>query len=60
MKAEIEALLNSGRTAYSIGKATGLNINMLQKYINGERKVGNMTLDTAEKLYQFTIDNKSE
>ena len=50
---EIQELMNSELTAYKIGKATGLNFNMLQKYKTGERKVENMTLKTAEILYDY-------
>ncbi|QWQ39334.1 hypothetical protein KMP11_03125 [Gemella sp. zg-570] len=56
----IEKLLNGQITAYQIGKATNLNINMLQKYITGERKIENMTLKTAEKLYKYYIDTQKE
>lgn len=57
---EIEELLNGNITAYKLGKETDLNINMLQKYISGERKVENMTLKTAEKLYKYYIETKKE
>lgn len=57
---EIEELLNGNITAYKLGKETNLNINMLQKYISGERKIENMTLKTAEKLYEYYIKTKKE
>lgn len=56
MRAEIEKLLTSGRTAYSIAKASGVPISVVQRLISGERKLGNITLDTAEKLYKLATE----
>ena len=56
MRAEIEKLLTSGRTAYSIAKASGVPISVVQRLISGERKLGNVPLDTAEKLYKLATE----
>lgn len=56
MRAEIEKLLTSGRTAYSISKASGVSISVVQRLISGERKLGNITFDTAEKLYKLATE----
>lgn len=56
MRAEIEKLLTSGRTAYSISKASGVSVSVVQRLISGEHKLGNITLDTAEKLYKLATE----
>lgn len=38
MKKEIEELLKSGRTAYSIAKESGIDVTAIQKFMNGQRK----------------------
>ena len=39
MKKEIEELLKSGRTAYSIAKESGIDVTAIQKFMNGQRKI---------------------
>ena len=56
MREVIEKLLDGSRTAYSIAKDLGMNPTIIQRYITGERKIGNMTLDMAEKLYKYAIE----
>lgn len=60
MRKTIEELLNSDITAYQIAKVIGVQPVQIQRYMNGETKVGNMTLDRAETLYNFAINLKKE
>ena len=60
MKKEIEELLKSGRTAYSIAKESGVDVTAIQKFMNGQRKIGNMTLDTAEKLIKVIKNSEHD
>lgn len=55
---EIEELLNSDVTDYRISKDSGVALSMIQNYRNGNRKVENMTLKTAKKLYDYIKDRK--
>jgi DNA-binding protein len=50
---EIEDLFNSNLTDYRIAKDTGIALSMIQNYRNGSRKVENMTLKTAKKLFEY-------
>ena len=50
---EIEDLFNSDITDYRISKDSGVALSMIQNYRNGNRKVENMTLKTAKKLYEY-------
>nr|DAT15391.1 MAG TPA: hypothetical protein [Caudoviricetes sp.] len=50
---EIEDLFNSDITDYRISKGSGVALSMIQNYRNGNRKVENMTLKTAKKLYEY-------
>lgn len=50
---EIEDLFNSDITDYRISKDSGVALSMVQNYRNGNRKVENMTLKTAKKLYEY-------
>ncbi|MBS4462292.1 helix-turn-helix domain-containing protein [Aerococcaceae bacterium zg-B36] len=56
MKKTIEKLLDGNITAYQIAKAIGVQPVVIQRYINGERKIGNMTLDRAIELYEYAIE----
>ncbi|MBU0279403.1 XRE family transcriptional regulator [Gemella sp. zg-1178] len=58
MKKEIEELLNSNITAYTIAKSLNLNPTTIQRYKNGINKIDNMTLATAEKLYNYYKQTK--
>lgn len=53
MRETIESLLKSDITAYQIGKDLGMQPVIIQRYMKGERKLDNMTLKTAEKLYEY-------
>jgi len=59
LKKEIEELLKT-KTAYRIAKDLGINARTVNRYQNGESPIGNMTLDTAEKLYNYSLQTKSE
>lgn len=50
---EMEDLFNSNLTDYRIAKDTGIALSMIQNYRNGSRKVENMTLKTAKKLFEY-------
>ena len=50
---QIEELFNSNLTDYRIAKDTGIALSMIQNYRNGSRKVENMTLKTAKKLFEY-------
>ena len=50
---EIEDLFNSDITDYRISKDSGVALSMIQNYRNGNRKIENMTLKTAKKLYEY-------
>ncbi len=57
---EIEDLLNSDLTSYKIAMGSGVANSIIQNYRNGKRKVENMTLKTALKLYDYIHkDNES-
>ncbi|MBR7928439.1 helix-turn-helix domain-containing protein [Aerococcaceae bacterium zg-ZUI334] len=60
MKKVIEKLLDGNITAYQIAKAIGVQPVVIQRYINGERKIGNMTLDRAEQLYKLYLELKEK
>lgn len=54
MKKEIEWLLfDSGVSNYQISRATGISQVVLSKYATGKSDVGKMTLDNAERLYEY-------
>lgn len=53
----IRKLLNGDTTAYKIAKDLNMNSTTLQRYITGERKIENMTLELAEKLNEYYIKN---
>lgn len=50
---EIEDLLNSDLTSYKIAMGSGVANSIIQNYRNRKRKVENMTLKTALKLYDY-------
>lgn len=58
MRKKIEELLSSGITAYQIGKDLGMQPVIIQRYMNGERKLDNMTLRNAEKLYNYALEQE--
>ncbi|MFV5900244.1 hypothetical protein ACLIJT_00410 [Staphylococcus gallinarum] len=53
MKEVIQKLLDSDISSYKIGKETGISNSIIQRLRNGERTIGNLTLDTAETLYKY-------
>ncbi|MFK8243898.1 MULTISPECIES: helix-turn-helix domain-containing protein [unclassified Facklamia] len=60
MRKEIEKLLSSGLTAYQIAKYIGVQPVQIQRYMNGETSIGNMTLDRAEQLYKLYLELKEK
>lgn len=50
---EIQKLLHSNITGYQIWKATGVAESVISKLRSGERSVGNLTVQTAQKLLDF-------
>ncbi|WP_410483037.1 helix-turn-helix domain-containing protein [Staphylococcus lugdunensis] len=56
MRKEIRDLLNSNITSYEISKETGVSNSVISRLRNGEREIGKVTLETAEKLYQFEME----
>ncbi|UXR70307.1 hypothetical protein MUA26_04030 [Staphylococcus sp. IVB6246] len=53
MRKEIEKLLDSDISHYKISQVTNVNSKTISELRSGKRKVGNITLDTAEKLYNY-------
>ncbi|WP_406688126.1 hypothetical protein [Staphylococcus felis] len=53
MKEKINKLLLSNLTNYQIAKDTQMSHKTISELRSGKRKVGNLTLDTAEKLYNY-------
>ena len=51
MKKDIEILLNSNLTSYSIAQETGISIRQIDLY--RKKNVGNITLDNALKLHEL-------
>ena len=56
MRKEIRDLLNSNITSYEISKKTGVSNSVISRLRNGEREIGKVTLETAEKLYEYEMD----
>ena len=56
MRKEIEKLLASDRTAYEIAQATGMSPSNIADLRTGKRKLDNVTLANAEKLYDYQIN----
>ena len=56
MRKEIEALLASNKTAYEIAQATGMSPSNIADLRTGKRKLDNVTLANAEKLYDYQIN----
>ncbi|MEB7436567.1 hypothetical protein NGF50_04060 [Mammaliicoccus sciuri] len=53
MKKTIEKLLNSDINSQVIATKSNVNYSIIHRLRSGERKVGNLKLDTAEKIYRF-------
>lgn len=62
MKKTIQRLLDSDISGYTIHKATGVSQGRISELRNGKRALGRISLDTAEKLYNYqkTIDAHKE
>ena len=56
MRKEIRDLLNSNITSYEISKETGVSNSVISRLRNGDREIGKVTLETAEKLYEYEMD----
>lgn len=54
----IEKLLKSEVTSYRIQKDTGVRQQMIDRYRKGQSDLKNMTLDFAEKLYNYALSVK--
>lgn len=53
----IEKLLNNNEISnYKIKKDTGISYGGISELRNGKRKVKNLTLETAEKLYNYQVE----
>ena len=59
MRKEIESLLASDKTAYEIAQATGMSPSNITYLRNGKRKLDNVTLANAEKLYDYQINSST-
>ena len=55
----IEKLLKE-HTTYSLGKATGINPNQLQRFKTGAQKIENMSLKNAIKLLEYAKKIKND
>lgn len=53
MKKTIERLLNSDINTHLIATKANVNYSIIHRLRSGERKIGNLKLDTAEKLYKL-------
>ncbi|MCO4338154.1 hypothetical protein MTQ94_01745 [Staphylococcus agnetis] len=62
MRDKIEKLLLSNLTNYQIAKDTQMSHKTISELRSGKRKIGNLTLDTAEKLYNYQkrLENLNE
>ncbi|REH88146.1 helix-turn-helix domain-containing protein [Staphylococcus felis] len=59
----ITRLIDSKKVSnYRIQKDTGVSYGAISELRNGKRKIKNLTLDTAEKLYNYQkqIDKENE
>ncbi|UXV48996.1 hypothetical protein MUA68_14680 (plasmid) [Staphylococcus aureus] len=53
LKQKINKLLESDVTGYKIHKATGISQARISDLRKGKRTIGNLTVDTALKLYEY-------
>lgn len=60
MRKEIETLLASDKTSYEIAQATGMSPSNITDLRNGKRKLDNVTLANAEKLYRYQITRDAQ
>ena len=59
MRKEIEKLLASDKTAYEIAQATGMSPSNITDLRVGKRKLDNVTLANAEKLYDYQMNGST-
>ena len=59
MRKEIEKLLASDKTAYEIAQATGMSPSNITDLRVGKRKLDNVTLTNAEKLYDYQMNGST-
>ncbi len=55
---KIKQLFDSDISGYKISQETGLSQGLIYEYKRGDKKVENMTLDTATKLMKFIEENE--
>lgn len=62
MRKEIEKLLNSSESSYAISKMTGVSSSVILDLRNKKRKLDNLSLLNAERLYNYTkeIERKTK
>lgn len=60
MRDNIIKLINSGRSAHTVSKDTGLPRNTVYRIFTGEAKLDNVTLKNAEVLNEYYINNEEE
>lgn len=51
----INELLESDINTNRMAKETGINYSIIHRLRSGERSIGNLKLDTAEKLYNYKV-----
>ena len=51
----VQEVLDSGETAYSLSKKSGISEQLIGKYRNGITAVGNMTIENAQKLIIYAF-----
>ncbi|GIC69549.1 helix-turn-helix domain-containing protein [Fructobacillus tropaeoli] len=50
IKQKIEILFNSGISGYAIAKESGVSQPVVNRLMNGQREISNVSLDSAQKL----------
>lgn len=53
MRSGIEWIINSNESAYSIEKNSGVTASIVKNLRLGKRKIDNISLKSAEKLYEY-------
>ncbi|WP_430625290.1 hypothetical protein [Staphylococcus aureus] len=60
IKTKINELLESDVSGYKVYKATGISQSRISDLRRGKRTIGNLTLDTAIKLYEYQLELEKE
>lgn len=60
LKDKVRAVLDSNLSQYEINKKTGVSQGSLSALRNGKKKIGNLSIDTAEKLADLYDDEGVE